>query len=119
MGTCQASLRLRPPGGEGESDTVKPMTTVENVAPPRCRMCARSARWNKVREEWSAYCSGMTCSNRDRLCQRCGGAFAMGVGEAGTKYCSIECKAAGYHPTANKYMSKGCAWCGRPGHSSG
>ena len=85
---------------------------------PRCRMCVRLARWLETQQRYAAYCAGASCSNRDRLCQNpvCGQAFAMNVDGAGSKYCSIECKKIGYHPTSNARTSPGCAWCNKPGY---
>lgn len=75
-------------------------------------MCARPARWNRVREEWSPYCSGMTCGNSERICQVCSGPFVLNVGEAGTKYCSVLCKERGYHPTRKASHDRPeCVWC--------
>lgn len=78
---------------------------------PRCRMCARPARWNPRRSEHSAYCSGAHCSNKDRICQSCSCSFAMGIKGAGVKYCA-ECRSAGcYRPNTIAPEPIYCAWC--------
>lgn len=79
---------------------------------PRCRMCARPARWNRLQQAWSMYCSTAHCSNRDRICQSCGTTFHLGVDGAGTKYCSTDCKRTGYTKAYRK-PSVSCAWCGK------
>jgi len=91
-----------------------------NGAPvsPRCRMCARDARWNKQRSEFSAYCSGASCSNRNRLCQNCETEFTIGIDGAGTKYCSQPCKLDGYHPTKLYQQQWKCVWCGKHSESN-
>lgn len=82
-----------------------------NTEAPRCRMCARPARWLNTKQQWAMYCNGGSCNNRERICQSCGGAFAMGSVGAGTKYCSGECKLTGYRgPTVSR---PACAWCDR------
>lgn len=75
---------------------------------PRCRMCARPARWITTKQQHAAYCSGHHCDNRERICQACGREFLMNAGGAGTKYCSFECKAVGYRPSPPPIR---CAWC--------
>lgn len=82
-------------------------------ARPRCRMCVRPARWVRGAEEWGMYCAGRACSSRERLCQRCGAPFTMGIDGAGTKYCSTECKRLGYHPERADAPPSACAWCDR------
>jgi hypothetical protein len=81
---------------------------------PRCRMCRRPARWNRVQSQWAMYCSGATCSNRERTCQAsgCGRTFIMNVDGAGTKYCSTECKKVGYGVAWAPAARPFCAWCG-------
>lgn len=90
------------------------LTLIEPPAPttdpPRCRMCARPARWILTAAEWGMYCAGRACSNRDRLCQSCGNPFHMGVDGAGTKYCGPDCRVAGNRPTGARTAA--CAWCG-------
>jgi len=78
---------------------------------PRCRMCARPARWIKPRQEYAPYCSGQFCTNRERLCQlaSCGRPFTINIDGAGNKYCSTECKVLGYHPR----QPKSCRCCGQ------
>lgn len=79
---------------------------------PRCRMCARPARYLAARQEYYMYCAGASCSNRVRLCQQCGEAFVLGVDGAGTKYCSTDCKRLGYRP--DPVPRPLCAWgCGQ------
>lgn len=78
---------------------------------PRCRMCARQARWLRVQQQYAMYCTGKACSNRERICQNCGGPFTIGVGGAGTKYCSTDCKADGYRPHKVRTTLVACAWC--------
>lgn len=79
---------------------------------PRCPMCARPARWMARAREYAMYCAGRACSNRERICQSCGEGFHINVGGAGTKYCSTECKRAGYR-CAESLPPPLCAWCGR------
>ena len=76
---------------------------------PRCRMCAKPARWNRSQHLYDWYCNGSSCNNRERLCQCCGEPFATGVDGAGTKYCSTKCKDVGYYPTRKGVEL--CAWC--------
>jgi hypothetical protein len=59
------------------------------------------------------YCAGRACGNRERICQKCGDPFRMNTDGAGTKYCSTECKAAGYRPHAVGTSPVACAWCNR------
>lgn len=83
---------------------------------PRCRMCPRPARWIPAHGEFSAYCTGRNCTNNVRLCQVCGAMFERNVGAAGTKYCSTDCKVAGYRPSSTAYSAT-CSWCGhKPRH---
>lgn len=84
---------------------------------PRCRMCARPARWLQGQQQWAMYCAGKACSNRERTCQKCSNPFVVNVDGAGTKYCSTECKIAGYHPRPETAAGPRCAWCGKP-HST-
>lgn len=77
---------------------------------PRCKMCARPARWNDAQGVWSMYCAGKACSNRSRICQHCDAGFSMGVDGAGNKYCSPTCRADGPRPRA---LRDHCAWCGQ------
>lgn len=89
--------------------TDQPSTT---AAAPRCRMCSRPAYWSQRTRQWSMYCASRACVNRQRLCQSCGGQFHINVDGAGTKYCSLDCKQAGY---TIAYRAKNgatrCAWC--------
>ena len=78
---------------------------------PLCAICPRPARWNPVRREFGRYCHGSHCSNPERFCKQCRKPFDPGVGEAGTRYCSNACKAAGYKPLRNNANVQ-CAWCG-------
>lgn len=80
---------------------------------PRCRMCARPARWMAKAGEWGMYCTGGSCNNRNRLCQSCGRPFHMGIDGAGTKYCSIRCRTDGYRP-GSVSGHEACAWCKQP-----
>lgn len=91
---------------------------IERLAPPesgapRCNMCARPARWNNVQGQYEAYCSGHTCTNRQRLCRECGGDFTVNVDGAGTKYCSLECKKLGYTKAYAHAQARVCTWCGQ------
>lgn len=89
------------------------MTEAPESAAPRCRMCARPARWSKTDQHWMLYCRGSSCHNRERICQACGCAFMMNVDGAGTKYCSTECKKVGYaagYGAPPRYRC--CVWCG-------
>jgi hypothetical protein len=86
----------------------------------RCRMCARPAWFNETTGLTEAYCRGKSCSNTFRLCQAkgCGREFERNVGEAGTKYCSVACKAVGYKPLTAAVMrdvrpKQACALCGQ------
>lgn len=81
---------------------------------PRCRMCARPARWKPHVQQWAMYCGGRNCDNRERICQNvaCGESFHINVDGAGTKYCSAECKREGY-TAGRKAKPILCAWCGR------
>lgn len=92
-------------------DMATPPTEVEQ---PRCRMCARPARWLTTQEQYAMYCAGKACSNRERICQHCDNPFTVRANGAGNKYCSSTCKEAGYHPTPTPTAS--CAWCGKPRH---
>lgn len=85
---------------------------------PRCRLCARPARWNPVLSQWGMYCYGNNCNNRERICQSCESPFVMNVDGAGTKYCSADCKADGYRPYKVGTTTVSCAWCGRATESS-
>ena len=82
------------------------------TAAPRCRMCARPARWLTTQQQYAMYCAGKACSNRERICQNCDKPFNMGVDRAGTKYCGI-CKTTGRpdRPTKEPANPR-CAWCG-------
>lgn len=91
-----------------------PLVAPMSADAPRCRMCIRPARWIRGAEEWGMYCAGRSCSNRDRLCQSCGGTFVMGVDGAGTKYCSAKCKQVGYRPDRTDAAKTGCTWCDAP-----
>lgn len=95
------------------------MEVVERTAAPPCRMCSRPARWNPRQSEWSSYCAGASCTNRERACQAdgCGKLFIIGVDGAGTKYCSTDCKKAGYGAAWRTSPSL-CAWCGKPADRS-
>lgn len=83
---------------------------------PRCRMCSRSARWMIARQQFGMYCAGVSCNNRERICQACEKPFTISVDGAGTKYCSAPCKIKAYHPVAGNRMAD-CAWCHKPGDS--
>ena len=90
-------------------------------AAPRCRMCDRPARWLQPRREWAAYCGGGSCTNHRRVCQACGQGFGVNVDGAGTKYCSVGCKAVGYRggrDVAAAHAARACAWCGRTGENT-
>lgn len=86
----------------------------ESAPGPRCRMCPRPARWIPKFQQFSAYCTGRNCTNTSRICRACGELFDLNTGDAGTKYCSSACKAAGYRPLATR-PTPNCAWCGAPG----
>ncbi|MEV4846129.1 endonuclease domain-containing protein [Micromonospora matsumotoense] len=79
---------------------------------PRCRMCARPARWLAQQQEHAAYCAGRACSNRERICQQCDKPFTVRADGAGNKYCSVSCKEIGYHPAT--ITAATCAWCPKP-----
>lgn len=76
---------------------------------PRCIMCSRPAGWIKSQRSFGRYCSGGSCKNRDRICQRCSGNFNTADEGATSKYCS---------PTCARIEFKGkaitaCAWCNK------
>lgn len=75
---------------------------------PRCRMCARPARWLTVRQEHGVYCGGGACTNRVRLCQRCGESYEVRAAGAGTKYCAA-CQPPAALTNAGSVVR--CAWC--------
>lgn len=79
---------------------------------PRCRMCARPAWWLQRAQKWGLYCNSTNCSNRDRLCQSCGAQFTIGIDGAGTKYCSLSCRAA-RNSEGRVAVAEPCAWCGK------
>lgn len=101
-------------GGLTQSAEVR----LRELQAPRCRMCARSARWLVTRLEYAPYCAGMSCSNKERVCQRqgCEEPFTLGLNGAGTKYCSTECKALAYR--AGKGIGALCAWCRKPSENT-
>jgi hypothetical protein len=80
---------------------------------PRCHMCAHPAWWLKKTQKWGLYCGSTGCVSRERLCQRCGSPFALGISGAGTKYCSLECRVARCHSARVLVVALPCAWCGR------
>lgn len=84
---------------------------LSSVAALRCRMCDRPAHWIPSKREYGMYCGRQACTNRERLCQACGGRFQLNVDGAGTKYCSTECKRQGYNPGRKPLPL--CAWCGK------
>lgn len=98
------------------ADAIEPtlfdVATITDVDVPVCRMCDRPA-WLRRDGQFSVYCGASVCTNRDRRCKVCGGAFHVNVDGAGTKYCSVECKRAGYQPLSGQ--SPDCAWCGKTG----
>lgn len=77
--------------------------------PPPCPRCGRPCRRAKD-GHWHAYCTGVTCSSRERICKTCGRTFARNVGEAGTKYCSTKCKEEGYLAGHTARLTP-CEWC--------
>lgn len=85
---------------------------------PRCRMCVRPARWLANQQRHAMYCSGGSCTNRDRLCQNCGSTFHMNANGAGTRYCSTDCKTDGYRPHVVNTIVKTCAWCAEEAEAS-
>lgn len=73
---------------------------------PQCRMCSRDAR-----QGWP-YCSGGSCTNPVRTCQRCTEEFRVRHEGAGHKYCaSCTQRGAGAGNGANV---RHCAWCAKP-----
>lgn len=85
----------------------EPSQPAVRESPPRCRMCARPARWVIRRggaAEWSGYCAGSYCSNPERLCQRCETAFTPRRDGANSKYCSSACT-----PATHVYTPDQCA----------
>lgn len=104
--------RYYPDGRWTDGLTQAAEVRLREIEAPRCRMCARPARWLTTQLEYAMYCAGKACANRDRICQRegCDKPFVLGADGAGTKYCSAECKTLAYHP----YLRIGafCAWCG-------
>lgn len=100
---------------DAREPTLFDVTTAADPSVPRCRMCARPARWVAKRQEWGMYCAGTCCTNRERICQVCDGPFHVGIDGAGNKYCSPDCKAHGYGrsvPGSTALISC-CAWCGK------
>lgn len=81
---------------------------------PRCRMCLLPARWLPREGIYGPYCATRACLNRNRVCQvpECGKSFIVNVDGAGTKYCSTDCKRAGYR-VADARLRPTCAWCGQ------
>lgn len=103
---------------ETENQAVGAITFLKNIEDnaPICRMCNRKAHYIFSRQVYANYCGSKGCENRERLCQSCGTEFLINANGAGTKYCSAECKAIGYHPTT-KPSSSFCAWCNAPNPS--
>jgi Recombination endonuclease VII len=95
--------------------TLFDVASATSDAAPRCRMCARPARWMPSRREFGMYCAGASCTNRLRLCQNCGSEFHIGVDGAGTKYCSPDCKSQMYGRSVpgSSVLQQECAWCGK------
>lgn len=91
--------------------TLFDVATPADSSVPKCRMCARPARWMAKKHEYGMYCAGTACTNRERLCQHCGEPFQINVDGAGTKYCKLECKRAGYQPLSAPTPC--CGWCGK------
>lgn len=91
------------------------LPVVAQAAPerPRCRMCALPAWWLQRAQTWGTYCGSTNCRNRERLCQCCGATFTIGIDGAGTKYCSRDCKVAGYRPDRHATRPTPCTWCGK------
>ena len=91
--------------------------------PPRCNMCKKPA-WlrvsgagNGAQQTYGSYCGSTNCTSRERLCQRCGEEFTIGINGAGTKYCSVDCRGWAYRPGTYilTRLDNLCAWCKKPG----
>jgi hypothetical protein len=87
---------------------------------PSCRL--RPVKWNHRRQEYYRFCGSSNCSNHERLCGWCGVTYPRSSLQAGTKYCSDDCRAAAMH---NPYSKSGlsrtdsgndaeCAICHHP-----
>lgn len=101
---CSAACKAR----GYRPDRVDRRTPDEIAAAPRCRMCARPAHWSPSRRAYAAYCSGRSCDNTVRTCQRCSKQYVPNFGGATGKYCSPACVSGGIRLEA-------CLECGRPG----
>lgn len=89
------------------------MTPTPTPETPRCNMCPRPARRDPNFDGFHMYCAGRSCSNRERFCRSCGDLYSMHSPGAGTKYCSTECKTAGYGAgSRTRTIKEPCAWCG-------
>jgi hypothetical protein len=82
---------------------------------PSCRL--RPVRWNHRRQEHYRFCGASNCSNHEAKCSWCGTVYQRGSAGSGTKYCSPDCKAAGYGtnftPTYRPTTATPCAICGQ------
>jgi hypothetical protein len=83
---------------------------------PSCRL--RPVRWNSSKLEWSRFCHTSYCSNHQRKCTYCGRTYDRADPDGGTKYCSHECKTAGYQSADNSNRRRQepvpCANCQHP-----
>jgi hypothetical protein len=80
-----------------------PATTSSQGEAPTCPSCRlRPVRWNTRRQEYYRFCGPSNCSNHERLCGWCGVIYPRARAQAGTKYCSDECRAAAMHDPYSK-----------------
>lgn len=79
--------------------------------PGTCR-CGQPRKWMPVLQQWGRYCGGDRCNSTRRTCQHCGTTFDRGVGDAGTKFCSRECRDL-HHRDHLRARATTCAWCGK------
>lgn len=95
----------------------KPIATPSR---PQCSICKSPVAWQPRNRRWSQYCGSNTCISQTRPCKHCGEPFVKNHGEAGTKYCSLECKRKGYTEglAARDRPRAQCAWCNEWGESS-
>lgn len=83
-------------------------------ARPNCRVCGDPVTWKPKNRRWSQYCGSSNCISPTRPCKKCGTLFTPNTGEAGTKYCSLNCKRDGYQEgfSHHRRPPPQCAWCG-------
>lgn len=92
-------------------------TPVVIASRPDCSVCGNPVAWQPRNHQWSIYCGSNVCRSPTRPCKYCGELFTKNSGEAGTKYCSLDCKQKGYgqawqEGAHRKMPLPACAWCG-------